>query len=60
MPSRKLELPLDEKPGELKRELQDQLAKVGPDQYAATTAREFAAGGAYNPKSRKARYAITD
>lgn len=59
MPSRKHLLPLDEKPNELKRELQDHLAKVGPEQYAVTTAREFSTGGRYNPKSRKARYAIT-
>ncbi len=59
MPSPKQETPLNERPGELKRELQDQLAKVGPDQYASSTARQFATGGAYNPKSRKARYALT-
>lgn len=43
---------------QLDPELQ-KLQRENPDAYARATARLFAKGGAYNPKSKKPRYALT-
>lgn len=41
-------------------DLQDALAKVGPNQYGFATARKFAPGGEYSAeKKKKQRFALT-
>ncbi len=55
--------PIDEPPnpraGVLDRQLADLLARTGEREYAIRTASLFAKGGKYNPKKKRARYALT-